>query len=173
MDNIKKEIELFGITEGIICQQCNCQGRYGAGLSGVISNKFPIVLEQFKINFSKNIGKQFGTYEIIPIAFNHIEGEIRTLSVANIYSQDRYGNSAKTGVKYTNKHKLISAILEICEKFNCNVYIPHSIDKNGNHTGIGCGLAGEKWENIYPVLQRLNLPNLYLVDTFTGETQKM
>lgn len=164
---------LFGVTQGIICQQCNCKGAYGAGLSGAIADKYPEVRDLFNVDYKKNKGNQFGTYQIIPVEFVHTDNGIKALSVANIYSQDGYGNSAVTGKKYTDTEKLVSAIKDICEHSGGNVYIPHSVDKKGNHSGIGCGLAGEKWENLYPRLQALNAPNLYLLDTFTGEIEKV
>lgn len=164
---------IFGVNHGIICQQCNCRGAYGAGLSGAIADKYPEVLKLFNADYDLNEGQQFGTYRIIPVEFTHTDSGVKALSIANIYSQDDYGNSAVTKKKYTDTDKLVSAIKDICERSDCNVYIPHSVDKKGNHSGIGCGLAGEKWENLYPRLQALNAPNLYLLDTFTGEIEKV
>lgn len=169
------EKKLFGVTEGIICQQNNCRGAYGAGLSGAISDQFPEVLQAFQ-HFNKVFNspdEQLGKHQIVPLANYDGTNDIK-LAVANIYTQRDYGNSAKTGVVYTNTPLLVKNIKEIAESNpDLPVYIPHAVDQNGKHGGIGCGLAGEKWENLYPQLQALNLPNLYLLDTFTGEREKV
>lgn len=172
----KQEVELFGVKEGIICQQCNCRGAYGAGLSGAISDKFPKVLQAFK-NFNEfytTPNMQHGKHQIVPLKEEtDIKGH-GLLAVANLYTQKDYDNSKRTGKIYTNTEKLIENIKEIAMFYKeIPVYIPHSVDKSGEHTGIGCGLAGEKWENLYPRLQALKLPNLYLLDTYTGEKEKV
>jgi len=78
------------------------------------------------------------------------------------------------GKKYINTPLLIKSIKELCEKYpSINFYLPHHVDSYGRHSGIGCGLAGEKWEILYPQLKNLNLSNLYLIDTFTDETEKV
>lgn len=173
-NTIMNEKELFGVTEGIICQQCNCRGAYGAGLSGAISDKFPEVykaFEQFN-NLYPNPDEQLGKHHIVVLEQER-DGSTK-LGVANIFTQRDYGNSAKTGIVYTNTPLLVQNIKEIAEAYpDIPVYVPHAVDKNGKHGGIGCGLAGEKWENLYPQLQALKLDNLYLLDTFTGEREKV
>ena len=173
---MKKEISLFGVTEGIICQQCNCRGAYGAGLSGAISDQFPQVkhaFDRFNAIYPKP-DDQLGRHQIIPLEmYEGGNGQVK-LAVANLFTQRNYGNAARTGKVYTNTPLLLDNIQFIAEtNFDLPVYLPHSVDKNGKHNGIGCGLAGEKWENLYPQLQALNLPNLYLLDTFTGEREKV
>ena len=168
-------MSLFGINYGVICQQCNCKGAYGAGLSGAISSQYPIVLKDFEDDYRNRKGRQFGTYRIIAIdSYKKSFNEIRPLMVANIYSQNDYGNSEKTGIVYTDIDKLVACIKDICEKYsNSPVYVPHAINANGKHGGIGCGLAGEKWKNLYPRLVALNQSNLYTLDTYTGITGKI
>lgn len=149
--------ELFGISEGILCQQVNCQGVMGAGLAKAIADKYPQVKNTFDNNYKKNKGGQFGKYQIVQIAKN--------LYVANIYSQDGYGNGPKNGITYTDKDALVRCIADICSKHpELVVYLPHVKGKT-KVDGIGCGLAGEKWENIEPDLINLDLPNLKLINT--------
>lgn len=145
---------LFGVTKGIICQQVNCQGVMGAGLAKVIMDKFPIVKIRYDENFKMNKGFQFGTSDIVVISDN--------LKVANIYSQDKYGNPSKTKEVYTDKDKLIENIVKISKDFaELPVYIP---------IGIGCGYGGENWDlSIYPSLKQAvsdnSLKNVYILDT--------
>lgn len=169
------EKKLFGVTEGIICQQNNCRGAYGAGLSGAIAEQFPEVLQAFQ-HFNKIFNspdEQLGKHQIVSLSCYDGTNDTK-LAVANIYTQRDYGNAARTGKVYTNTPLLVQNIKEIAKANpDLPVYIPHAVDKYGKHGGIGCGLAGEKWENLYPQLQALNLPNLYLLDTFTGEREKV
>lgn len=156
---------LFGITNGIICQQVNCLGAYGAGLSKVIAEKYPIVLQRYK----ENRMPEFGSFEVIDVDVwivqptIHNPSGVETLSIANIYSQLGYGNPAVTGKVYTNLPMLIRAIGAICTTYPTRtVYIPIK---------IGCCLGGEKWENVYENIKALELENVLLLDTWTGETK--
>lgn len=158
-------ISLFGVKKGIICQQCNCRGAYGAGLSGAISKEFPEVFQAF-IDFTKSFktpDELLGNYQIVILSNN--------LAVANLFTQRDCGNSRTTGIKYTDTDKLVACIKEIAERYpQLPIYLPHSVDRYGNHTGIGCGLAGEKWEVLEDRLSSLKLPNLCLLDTFSCAT---
>ena len=45
----------------ILCQQCNCQGAYGAGLSGAIASRYPVVRTRYKEFYAKHgSDKMFG-----------------------------------------------------------------------------------------------------------------
>ena len=67
--------KLFGIDNGIICQQVNCCGVMGAGLAKAIMDKFPIVKQKFDEQYilsttDKNKDynchyNQLGTYNLI------------------------------------------------------------------------------------------------------------
>ena len=156
---------LFGITNGIICQQVNCMGAYGAGLSKAIADKYPIVFQRYK----ENTAPELGSFEVIDVDFwvvnptIHNPSGVETLSIANIYSQFDYGNPSVTGEVYTNIPMLIRAIGAISATYPTRtVYIPIK---------IGCGLGGEKWENVYENIKALELENVLLLDTWTGETK--
>lgn len=159
---------LFGVQEGVICQQVNCCGVMGAGLAKAIMNEYPIVKEKYDecykrsttdYNFKYKMHKnQFGSYMTIPLTTDH------RLYVANIYSQDFYGNAAKTGKIYTNLNVLIKLISKIAVEYaNLPIFIP---------IGIGCGFGGEKWENIEKELIMLAgvYDNLFLLDTRSWKT---
>lgn len=137
------KLDLFGVTDGIFCQQCNCKGAYGAGLSGAISKCFPEVELAFRRNYQDNRGKQFGTYEVIQCT--------TTLFVANIYSQDTYGRNGT----HTDISALATAVIAIAENNpDMTVYLPHHYDvKKGIHGGIGAGLGGGNWRDIENAIQ--------------------
>lgn len=179
-----EEISLFGITEGIICQQVNCCGVMGAGLAKVIMDKFPLVKESYD-EFYRDTDKgykchfnQLGTVDVIPVDIPNLTLADKVkfslndkinkskLMVANIYAQDFYGNPNKTGKVYTKLHHLTNAITALCIGYNLPIYIPK---------GIGCGYGGETWNCVYKELQKLaeKFDNLYLLDTFSQEVSKI
>lgn len=152
-----KDDYLFGIKEGIICQQVNCKGVMGAGLAKAISDKFPIVKEKYLENYKKNKGMQLGSFQIIDVVVTSSD----FLAVCNLYTQDNYGNSSITNRCYTDKELLINAIECVCSNNpNTKVYIPIK---------IGCGLAGGNWEEvkeeIINLIKKRNIHNAYFLDT--------
>ena len=161
----EEEKDLFGIKDGIFCQQVNCQGVMGAGLAKAIYEKFPVVKEKFLENYNKNKGSQLGKVSVIPVANNG------NLLVANIYGQEYYGNPYKTNKIYTDINKLINAITKVsivAENTNKNIYIP---------VGIGCGYGGEKWDRVNSKIREIvnenKLNNVYLINTNTLEVEKV
>ena len=152
-----KDDYLFGIKEGIICQQVNCKEVMGAGLAKAISDKFPIVKEKYLENYKKNKGIQLGSFQIIDVVVTSSD----FLAVCNLYTQDNYGNSNITKKCYTDKELLINAIECVCfSNPNTKVYIPIK---------IGCGLAGGNWEEIKEeiinLIKKRNIHNAYFLDT--------
>ena len=151
-EDINENDDLFGVQEGIVCQQVNCRNKMGAGLAKVIYEQFPIVKREYHKSFDDSGASElYGKYRIVPVT----EG----LSVANIYSQYDYGNSEKTGKVYTNGEKLVNAISLISKEFPVQkLYIP---------VKIGCGLAGGDWDMIKQQIKDLHNPNIYFIDTYT------
>ncbi len=73
-------MSIFGIKNGILCQQVNCQNAIGAGLSGEIIRHFPIVKENYHKSFEdKQRGDLYGKYNIIKVDDD--------LYIANLYTQ--------------------------------------------------------------------------------------
>ncbi len=129
---MKKSISANGILdikEGIIAHQVNCCDSIGAGVSGAIINKYPVIEAAYH-EHCKDKSKEdlFGTYQLIMVT--------DTLWIANIFSQKDYGNSAKTGVIYTDMKCLTGILKKIMNNSVDPVYVP-------DH--IGCGLAGGDW----------------------------
>ncbi len=141
---------IFSIEKGILCQQVNCQNRIGAGLSGAIIQKYPIVEQKYHEAFLNRTKEElFGKIQVIPVE----EG----LSVANLFTQFSYGNAKKTGEVYTDTEKLLFAIDKLAEKYrDQEIYVP---------AYIGCGLAGGNWSRVSGELFALERPNLFLIDT--------
>lgn len=140
------EGDITDVSEGIIMHQVNCKNRIGAGVSGAIINKYPEVEKEYHNSFKKCLPeKLFGS--IIEIHIN------QKLSVINCYSQFSYGNSAKTGITYTDMDMLVNHIRYVCANNpDKTIYVPY---------GIGCGLAGGNWDFVYSNIEHIN--NLVIV----------
>ena len=140
------EGDITDVTNGIIMHQVNCQNRIGAGVSGAIIKKYPLVEKVYHNSFNNYLNKQlFCSIMYIPINDN--------LTVVNSYTQFYYGNSSKTGIVYTDMDSLKKAIHSVCNKnINIPVYVPY---------GIGCGLAGGNWNDLY--LSIKDIPNLKII----------
>lgn len=150
MERINQMIILNGdireVSVGIIAHQVNCQGAIGAGVSGVICNQYPMVKDDY-IDICSVSDKEdlFGGMQIVPVT--------GTLKVANIFSQFYYGNSAKTGVVYTDMDKLIYSLKNLRESYPDEIiYVPYK---------IGCGLAGGSWHEFVEKAQ--DIPNLIVI----------
>ena len=163
ISRIEQPDGLFGVSKGIICQQVNCKGVMGAGLAKAIADKFPIVYEKYKQCFEKMSPEElFGKTALVKITPD--------LYVANIFSQFNYG----THEVQTDVDKLVSAVSKLCDKMpEMEVYLPCSRKKDGNMTGIGCGLGGARWVEVEPMFKALNKPNLHLLDTFNETVHEL
>lgn len=159
-EDLETTPSLFGVRQGVICQQVNCQNVMGAGLARAIMEKYPEVAEKYHQTFEKYAKESlFGRVYLVKLS----EG----LYVANIYSQFYYGNPAKTGKVYTDAKKLVTAVNGICKQMkDFPVYLPHSIEREDD--GIGCGYGGETWEKLSRLFSALGHENLHLLDTNTG-----
>jgi len=155
MERIEQMIILNGdireVSVGIIAHQVNCQGAIGAGVSGVICEQYPMVKDDY-IDICSVSDKEdlFGGMQIVPVT--------GTLKVANIFSQFNYGNSAKTGVVYTDMDKLIHSLKNLRESYPDEIiYVPYK---------IGCGLAGGNWDEF--IEKAKDIPNLIVIKPENG-----
>lgn len=150
---VRKE-NLFGIEEGILCQQVNCRGVIGGGLSGAIEKQYPIVSESYKNNIKAKGMSLFGKVTMAKCTDK--------ISVANLYTQLDYGNPVLTKKVYTDVEKLVDAVKRVCEKCSDKqVYIPYM---------IGCGLGGADWNLVLSKIKALNMPNLNVCYTLDGKS---
>ena len=132
---------LLNIKEGVIVHQVNCQNRIGAGLSGQLIKKYPVVQTAYTEYCNKTKPKnRLGCIQPVPVT--------KKLTIINLFTQFYYGNAAKTHQIYTDVPLLVEKLQLICSKFpEKPIYIPYK---------IGCGLAGADWENdVYPKIKNL------------------
>lgn len=138
--------DIFLTYGDILVHQVNCQGKIGYGIAGQIIDRYPIVEKSFK-EFSKTYGtgkRCLGMVDLIFVGWGHNESII-----ANLYGQNQYGNSKKTGLCYTSYEDLELGLLKIesfARKNNLSVKIPY---------GMSCGLAGGSWNKVYGIIKHI------------------
>ena len=136
--------DITSVTHGTIAHQVNCQGAMGAGVAKVISNKHPKVRQDYLSLCEKTSPEDlFGRYQVVHIAETDVD-------VVNIFSQLTYGNAYKTGKVYTDVDKLVAVLKHICNDPHLQkpIHIPF---------GIGCGLAGASWAELFAKIKDLPL----------------
>lgn len=128
------------VTEPLLCgndcivQVVNNVGAYGAGVSGAIAKKWPIVLKEFKSHPA-----QLGT----SITFQLGEG----LWFGNMYAQS--GLRSKTNAKPL-RYARLAFCLDSVECFGFDrIHMPK----------IGCGLAGGDWNIVSELIQDILVDN--------------
>ena len=131
---------ILEINEGIIVHQVNCRNRIGAGISGVICKKYPIVEKNYHLA-CEGFGAKgvFGTIQEVPVTDK--------LTIVNMFSQFNFGNPKKTGKRYTDYNAFVDGLTVICNKHpNENIYISEY---------IGCGFGGGDWNTLCSLIQHL------------------
>lgn len=150
MNYIKGNI--LDIEKGVIIHQVNCMGKIGVGLSGQIIKKYPEVENSYHMFLST-----FKDPRLVLGEWNYVSIIGKNLTIVNLYSQLNYGNAYKTHKVYTDIISLVKGLRDICESYfkiyddensYTRIYIPY---------GIGCGLGGERWKRVEPLINHLPL----------------
>ena len=125
--------DLLEQTEGVIAHQVNCRNVIGAGVSGAIIAKYPVVERDYHNTCQFWEPEELlGTWKAVEVS--------PVLTIVNLYTQMDYGNSRKDGVVYTCMPLLIENLHHVCKKYaKTTVYVPYK---------IGCDLAGGSWEEL-------------------------
>lgn len=131
---IRKDI--FTVEQGIICHQVNCQGIMGAGLAKHMAFNYPATQTAYeRICKGPRNHKLLGHCQLVQVT--------RSLKVANLFGQDRYGRNKR----HTNYGAVANALVELRKRvLDEPVYIP---------SGMGCGLGGAHWPIIYELIDGL------------------
>lgn len=144
---------LFDYAEsGYIIHQVNCQNDMGSGFAKAFFTKFP----KIKTEYHKECEKFIEENKSIINHLQYVE-LTDTLTGVNSFTQEYYGNSAKTGRNYTDENALIKNIGKVLERANSEneqVYIPEK---------IGCALAGGNWDNVLSGIKKFDTHNLTIV----------
>lgn len=173
------EDKLFGVSEGVVCHQISCDGQIQQGFSKRMYEQFPkLRREYFKTIRENKPEALFGRIKLDSVD----EG----LMVASIFSRKIQGNAERTGIRYTDENVLVGRVSAICDKFpDKKIYLPviSEVEKKRDESdpgaalefsiidGIGAGKGGGSWQRLESAFRALNKPNLYFLDTQTGEIE--
>jgi O-acetyl-ADP-ribose deacetylase (regulator of RNase III) len=129
----------IGAGPKIIVHVCNDQGGWGKGFVVAISKRWKAPEREYRAWHRRGSEPPFelGQVQVVPVA----DG----LSVANLIGQE--GMRAKQGVppiRYGAIAEGLARVRARALREGASVHMPR----------IGCGLAGGKWEEILPILER-------------------
>ncbi|BEV05198.1 macro domain-containing protein [Chryseobacterium gambrini] len=122
----------------IIAHICNDIGGWGKGFVLAISNRWKKPENEYRKWFQD--------------AENFNLGEIQTIQVeediwiCNMIAQHKIKTNSKgiSPIRYESVEKCLEKLSDEAKKLNAGVHMPR----------IGCGLAGGKWEEIEPIIER-------------------
>lgn len=127
----------------IIAHICNDMGGWGKGFVVAISKKWKLLEKEYREWFKSDENFHLGEIQVV-----EVESDIW---VCNMIGQHkiRTGSNGVPPIRYD--------ALEIClEKL---AYEALRLDAEVHMPRIGCGLAGGKWENIEPIIEKALLGN--------------
>lgn len=128
--------DIFEVKDiDVIIHQANCFCTMGSGIAKTISKLYP---EAVKADKATEAGdeRKLGTFTYAVCKDNKI--------IVNMYSQYGYGR----GMIFTELEAMSNVLFKIFEMFPTHkIAIPY---------GIGCGLGGEKWDNVFNVITNVH-----------------
>jgi O-acetyl-ADP-ribose deacetylase (regulator of RNase III) len=126
-----------GLTENakVLIHVCNNHGGFGAGVSGAIGGKWPIVENVYRY-FSDKL--ELGTIQFVRVEDNKY--------VCNLIAQDGYSTPTKPACD-------LKALKLSLKMLNQILYLDPKIEIHGPR--LGAGLGGRSWSDIEPILQEV------------------
>lgn len=133
---VKTGFMLRDVTQGLILQQVNCQGRMGSGIALAIKTKWPIVEEKY-LEFCRGRRPHTLLGDFLPV---QVEEKIW---VGNMFGQEYFGKTpgGEPGGRYTSYDALDLAALKT-EYFLAEM--PEEYQEI-HYPTVGCGLGGANW----------------------------
>lgn len=128
----------------IIVHICNDIGGWGKGFVMAISKRWKLPEKNYRAWYKERVKNNFelGATQVVQVSDN--------LFVGNMIGQvgiKRQNNQSP--IRYEAVEKAREIVVEFAKENNASVHMPR----------IGCGLAGGKWEEIDPILERTLLKN--------------
>lgn len=137
--------DILNATQNVIIHQVNCQGRMGAGVAKAISTKWPVVRTQY-LKFCEGKAPEDLLGEVNLVKINDSWGS-DCQYVANAFAQLNFRKKNDIGnvccTSYDAFHRCMSKIVNEFNHHSVSYAMPY---------GIGCGLAGGKWNIIMEIL---------------------
>lgn len=144
---------LLSAKEGLIIHGCNDIGVMGAGVALSIKNKWPIVYQKYRKWFHETICDdiyeeyeiffQLGELQIVPVGDKIWVGNgLTQKGIATLENQ--YSKLGIPPIRYEAVRDVLVNANIFCERYNTQLHMPR----------IGCGLAGGKWDKIFPMIEK-------------------
>ena len=147
--------DVFLSDSSIICHQVNCMGVMGAGIAKQMKQKYPENFDRYKKlcdEFSDRPELLLGQCQLT-INYDNAR-KSNTRYIANLFGQVGYGRDRQQ----TDLKSLFQAFLSLREQSRlidkCTIAIPY---------GIGCGLGGAKWSDVYKIIEKVFKNDEYLI----------
>lgn len=132
-------------TEGnkIIAHICNDIGGWGKGFVMAISKRWKLPETEYRKWFQSKENFHLGEIQIVKVEEN--------ILVCNMIGQHKTMTNSKgiPPIRYEAVEKCLNKLIDEALKLNASVHMPR----------IGCGLAGGRWEEIEPMIERTLLKN--------------
>jgi O-acetyl-ADP-ribose deacetylase (regulator of RNase III) len=123
----------------IVCHICNDIGGWGRGFVLAISKRWPEPEQEYRKWF-ENRGQD--DFVLGAVQFVQVEPAV---SVANMIGQrDIREKNGVPPIRYEAVETALMKVAEEAQKMRASVHMPR----------IGCGLAGGKWEEMEPIIER-------------------
>lgn len=120
-----------------IAQQVNCMGVMGAGLAKQIRNRYPSVYDDYK-----DICRFTNKFELLGYAqFCKVDNKY----IVNLFGQCRYGRDKQ----YTE----LTALKDALRHLRDSSYYIYEVKSIAIPYGIGCGLGGADWDDVYEIIK--------------------
>lgn len=133
----------MGNDNKIIVHVCNDIGGWGKGFVMAISKRWKTPEASYRKWFASKQFFQLGEVQFVKVEDN--------LWIANLIGQHkiRKDEDGNAPIRYKAVEMGLHKVAEEAEDLNASVHMPR----------IGCGLAGGKWENIEPLINRTLIKN--------------
>jgi O-acetyl-ADP-ribose deacetylase (regulator of RNase III) len=127
----------------IIAHICNDLGGWGKGFVLAISKKWNAPEKEYRNWFKTNLNFDLGEIQLV-----NVETEIW---IANMIGQHKVITNSKgiPPIRYRAVEECLEKLSNEALKLNASIHMPR----------IGCGLAGGKWEEIEPIINKTLLKN--------------
>lgn len=138
--------------KGVVAHGCNCQGVMGSGVALAIRQRWPYAYQRYqemvaahRATHHPDMSGLLGLSLIVNVGDDHLS-PINSLFVANMFTQNYYGNDGRVYADVEAIESALEATMMFCRGATLPLYIPR----------IGCGLGGLIWDiDVGPIVERL------------------
>lgn len=128
-----------GESKKIIVHICNDGGAWGAGFVLALSKKWPSTEDAYR-RWHKDGVHQGTPFELGRVQY--VETSSPGITVVNMIAQGEYTHGV--AVKYDKLEECLAEVATVASREGSSVHMPR----------IGCGIAGGKWEEVEPIVER-------------------